>query len=214
MFCVYRSGLPHRFYHTGYSGRSQWPDPTSSQFIFYRKEILSINPVSVNDKRKFIIDAMPQINNIWLEPVVAPDVYGSIFTTVYKTIVQLPKDHDPEIRNVPDQGEFENEPANIEALKAEVKGKLIASRNLCEDFEDVTVLKPEFIEITTGILIEQDAAPEEVLAGICLRLEAMVTPTVKYATEKDLKDGGFQPKRSTRGRALQKVLLPTMNYKI
>jgi hypothetical protein len=175
--------------------------------FFSARKILSSNPVSISDKRKYLIDSMPEIDNIWLEPVIEQRGLFFNITTVYNTTIQLHKDFDPEIRGVADQGVFENEPVNIEAFKTRVKQKLVATRNLCEDFNDVTILKPAFIEINTGILIESEASPEEVLANICLRLEALVTPAIKYATEKDLKAKGFRTEEIYQGPELTRGII-------
>jgi len=181
--------------------------PVRSNSFFTARNILTINPVSVNDKRKYIIDTIPEISNIWMEPVVAADGPNTCFTGLYKTIVQLNKDYDPEIRNVKGQVEDANDSINMEGLKAVVLNRLIASRNLCEDFEGITVLKPELIEINTGLFIDNDVVAEEVLANICLRLEALVTPAIKYATEKDLKANGLQTEDIHQGPHLQKGII-------
>jgi hypothetical protein len=171
--------------------------PVLINSFFTARNILTINPVSVNDKRKYIIDALPQIANIWMEPVVAG---------VYKTIIQLNKDYDPEIRIV--QGhDVDEQVINTDELKSTVINRLIASRNLCEDFEGITILKPELIEINAGIFIENEVTPEEVLANICVRLERLVTPAIKYATEKDLKTNGLQTEDIYQGPHLQRGII-------
>jgi len=181
--------------------------PVRINSFFTARNILTINPVSVNDKRKYIIDTIPEITNIWMEPVVAAGDREASFKGLYKTIVQLNKDYDPEIRNISGQVEDPTDSINMEGLKAVVLNRLTASRNLCEDFEGITVLKPELIEINTGLFIDNEVVAEEVLADICLRLEALVTPTIKYATEKDLKTNGLQTEDIYQGPHLQKGII-------
>jgi hypothetical protein len=174
--------------------------------FFTPREILSINPVTLQDKRKYIIDSVPEIANILIEPVVAQGTGHTCFAGVYKTVVQLKKDYDPELNNAAGTGN-DTVLADTGVIKQTVKDKLIASRNLCEDFEAITILKPEHIAINAGIIIESDVLGEEVLARIYIKLEALISSEVKYATEKELKNKGLPIEEIYHGPRLEKGII-------
>jgi hypothetical protein len=174
--------------------------------FFTPRGMLSINPVSIQDKRKYIIDSVPEIANILIEPVVAPEAGHTCFTGVYKTVLRLKKDCDPELNNAESAGN-DSELIDAEVIKQTVKNKLIASRNLCEDFEAITILKPQRIELNAGIIIENNVVAEEVLAQIYIKLEALINPEIKYATEKELKNKGWPMEEIYHGPRLEKGII-------
>lgn len=169
--------------------------------FYSARKMLSSNAVSVKDKRKYIIDAVPEIANIFIEPV------SSHFAGVYKTIIRIHKDFNPEISRVDDWDFPSDGLASIDEIKNTVINKLIATRNLCEDFGEITALKPEPVEMLASVFIESNAVAEEVLAQIYLNVEGMLTHTIKYATEKDLKNKGLSTEDIYRGPQLEKGII-------
>ena len=107
----------------------------SENRFFSPNEILTINPVTINDYRKLLID-IPGVKNAWLEPVTDtdPDIYYD------KDNNSLLYDYATKARKLHLNGlyrvhiEKEETAANEVDLREQVKATLHAHRNLCEDF--------------------------------------------------------------------------------
>src|SRR5882757_5889353 len=60
----YRTGFPIADLLADKDGKI----PLQENAFFVRGDILTSNPVTVNDFRKFILDKTPSLHNAWLEP--------------------------------------------------------------------------------------------------------------------------------------------------
>jgi hypothetical protein len=165
-------------------------DPTEKQF-FSPGEILTINPVTINDYRKLLID-LPGVKNAWLSPAIDVDPvlyydkdnnallydYASgsqriALNGLYRVYIE--KDED-----IQDDGE----------LKSRVVEKLYAHRNLCEEFAEINIMEQETISLFSDIRIAANADANEVIAQIYYDLENFISPRVKqYSLKRMLQKG-------------------------
>lgn len=85
----------------------------------------------------------------------------------------------------------------------EVRRKLMASRNLCEDFIRISALKVEEIAVCGDIVISPDAVVEEVEANILFAIRQFLSPTVYFYTLEEMFDKGYRSEEIFEGPRLQ-----------
>ena len=164
---------------------------TASKQFFSPREILTINPVTINDYRKLLID-LPGVKNAWLVPVTEsrPSLYYDQDNSA------LLYDYASGAQRITLKGlyrvliEKDEDVTDEEQLKKAVIERLHAHRNLCEDFVEVTILAEETISIYSDIEIDENADPDEVLGKIYYDLANFISPRVKqYSLKRMLQKG-------------------------
>lgn len=138
-------------------------------------EIYPSQPVTFNDYRKIIFDDSYDIINLWISKSKRNNING-----VYDLIVECTYE--------------EEENGKIEALKEEVRKKIIENRNLCEDIDQIVILKRKPVLIKTEIEINNKYSPEEILAEIYFRIyqyfnnSISIVPYDEIITENNLEN--------------------------
>ncbi|WP_293079026.1 hypothetical protein [Moorena sp. SIO3H5] len=172
--------------------------------FFTAREILTVNPLTINDYRKLLID-IDGVKNAWLEPIQnsqTPIYYDSLLHTLtfeaskrtqpvnlnglYRVLIEKDK-------NVSDEG----------SLIEKVQSKLNQHRNLCEDFASVEILPIEEITIKAEIEIEEGFDVNELMAQIYLDLDNFISPHLEFLTLKELLDQGKNPEAIFDGFPLE-----------
>lgn len=127
---------------------------------FYTGEkILTCNPLTINDYRKIVYDRIGPLRNAWFRP--AP---SSVLKGLYDVRLQ-PWHHDP-----PD------DQSNSRELRSNVIGLLRKVRNLGEDFDSVTVLKPLQVVLEADVEIGFEERPEDIVANILFEIGNELIP--------------------------------------
>lgn len=167
------------------------PEQEVKKQFFSPAEILTINPVTINDYRKLLID-IDGVKNAWLEKEddVEPNIYYDKdnntllydyaknsqklkLNGLYRVFIEKDK-------NVADEIELRNK----------VKEKLHAHRNICEDFDEINIMQQETISIFTDIEIDEDVDANELMAKIYYDLEKFISPRIKqYSLKRMLQNG-------------------------
>jgi len=172
--------------------------------FFIPEDVLTSNPVTVNDFRKFILDKMDCLHNVWMEPFMSGFSYGTMHG-LYTMKVQVKKEFSDKLRTdapSPEASEWAWD------LQRQVRACFVSGRNLCEDLiKNITVLKPLPIRIRAEVVITGDQ-PEQLLADIYRDLEAAINPPVKYYTEQELLDKGLSVEDIHAGPLLKKGFIP------
>ncbi|MGA1870241.1 MAG: hypothetical protein ACMUJM_17015 [bacterium] len=171
---------------------------TRQQF-FSPREILTVNPVTINDYRKLLID-IPGVKNAWLTPAIdtKPTLYydkdnnalvydyatGSQKVTLnglYRVYIERDEDiKDENIVYLQDN----------EAFTRKVKEILHNHRNICEEFVKINIMEQETISLFSDIRIDEDADADEVMAKIYFDLESFISPRIKqYSLKKMFQKG-------------------------
>ncbi|NER86377.1 hypothetical protein [Moorena sp. SIO3A2] len=182
------------------------PGENRKQF-FTAREILTVNPLTINDYRKLLID-IDGVKNAWVKPIKnsqPPIYYDSLRHTLtfeaskrtqqvnlnglYRVLIEKEK-------NVSDE-------AGEEILKKNVKYKLNQHRNLCEDFVSVDILKIETISVKAEIEIEEGFDVNKLMAKLYFELDNFISPHLHFFTLKELLNQGKAPEAIFDGVPLE-----------
>jgi len=146
---------------------------SNANALFDPQEILPNKAITLSDYRILILDQIRDINNVWFETV---DENKLGISGLYNVVIQMSNDT----------------PADTyDYIKDEVKRLFAANRNLCEDLNDIKILKPVPVSIHANIDINSNAVGEEVLSEIFYRIDNYLNPSVKFHTYEELKDKGI-----------------------
>lgn len=180
--------------------------------FFTPAQILTNNPLTINDYRKLLID-IPGIRNAWLVP--ARDIkdlcrqrntgnndnitnnnltHGNIVNPVpltqceeflngiYHVYIETEVDVDQDFHNDDPVIEEADKQNFIKKITGDVRKVLMAHRNLCEDFADIYILCKLETGVCATIEIEDGANVEEVYLEVANRLRDYFSPTPKFYT--------------------------------
>jgi hypothetical protein len=139
--------------------------------FFKPEEILTNNPLSINDFRKLFLDNIVEIKNIWFEAV---KEHEAGFNGLYRILV------DTSLISATE----EEEKVVIDKIH-----KLFSqNRNFCEDIFEVKILDQLPIKICADI--ETDGLNElgKIMANIYFAVEQFVNPEVKFHSLSELLD--------------------------
>lgn len=123
-------------------------------------EVLPAAPTTIIDYRKLLIDNIKEVKNAWLLPRKQSSL-GAKITGLYEVLLLL------------DEEKYDRNSIINKVLKL-----LNANRNLCEDFEIITILEPENISIEADISISQNSVGEAIIARIISKLLDHFAPQI------------------------------------
>lgn len=166
--------------------------------FFTAAQILSCNPLTIMDYRKFLID-IEGVKNAWLE--VATDQtdfcrprYDQQSTNnqnsgcveylngLYHIFIEPEKDVN---KDFPDESAANT---YLEELNKTIKSRLMAHRNFCEDFVDISMLCKIDVGVCAVIELQNDADLEKSYQEIVQRLRDFISPVPKFYTLQELLD--------------------------
>lgn len=166
---------------------------------FYNKtDILSSGTVTVNDYRKLVLDRLPDVENIWIEPVISGYIPGA-GEGVYRAYIQPLDSLAKSITQNPEEAE--------QLLQA-VRKCLVQHRNLGENFEEILLLKPQPIFIKAAIMVDEQYPVKETLAHVCNAIEHVIHPPVRFISEAELRDAGYTTEDIYSGPQLSGGFIP------
>lgn len=154
---AYRSGFAPEDYLAGPDGRIDY----AGQGLYAPEDILPVQPITENDYRKIIYDAVPQIDDLWLERLPAD---GTRPRGLYTLRVLL-----DETFTQPASG------AQREAVRQRIRATYAAHRNLGEDLEDVVIVDTAPYFLTGEIELDGFCNPAEVYARIFFACERCIS---------------------------------------
>ena len=156
------------------------PEEEAKKQFFTAREILTVNPLTINDYRKLLID-IDGVKNAWLE-IIGEDSQPKIYNGLYRVLIEkeLGDDNSEEIKA---DGQIE----------AEVKLLLNQHRNLCEDFAEIKVLSEEKITIKADIEVEEGVEVNYLIAKIYFDLYNFISPSIEFYTLNELLEKGKNP---------------------
>lgn len=166
--------------------------------FFSKADILSSGPVTVSDYRKLILDQLDEVENIWIEPVLSKYSPGAAKGT-YRVFIQP---NDKLTREIEVRQSVANE------LVAAVRHCLMRYRSIGENFEEITVLKPQHISIRATIMVDPRHPVRETLAYICNAIEHVVHPPVRFMSEGELLEAGYATEDIYQGPLLTRGFVP------
>lgn len=170
------------------------------QEAFQPRAMLHSGPVSLSDWRRLLLD-IPGVRNAWISPVDTLDsnyqpalyydeVEGSlslnaIVAQEYAEMLALKGLYrvDYVLEDPPMFGE--------EEITTEIRARMQAHRNLCEDLHQINRLTEEYITVAGRIEIDAVPDPERVLAQIYGQIHAYMSPTIRFYTLQEMSDKSY-----------------------
>ncbi|NER12061.1 hypothetical protein GWK08_01285 [Leptobacterium flavescens] len=186
---------------------AQEKDPGADDNFLTPLDILTINPVTIMDYRKLLLE-IPEVKNAWLE--IAEQEIDMYVDPTDNTLTCV-RNPNSVIRKC--GGLVENEYGELhlnglfkvciekdidlvknekqeEELIEKARQLLNKHRNLCEDFVEIKILKP----LDFGICLEVELLPgfegEGIYGEIIKRVKNFIQPEIKYYTLNELLDKG------------------------
>ena len=193
--------------------------PELSGALYASEQILSSNPVNVDEYRKLILEYVPGVRNVWIEPACQPyDIpqdYKEVFQNLsievkgfYKIRIEresyayvekkiLANDELCRKIGLSEEGETAearkarfNSDSFDEWLCGYVSRLLDRHRNLNEGFLDVKILKPKDIKIQFNLVTASDEY-ETIVSEMYEKLDAYISPKVQLHSLQNLMDKGL-----------------------
>ena len=168
---VYRSGFDVADFLTGQNGRIDF----DHQALYPPERIFPCQAITTNDYRKTIVDAIPESDNVWVEPANAEANDG-----LYKIRIRL-KD-DSAIAESKDEKE---------TIVDRVRAVYCRNRNLCEDVAEIRILRNDPHALYTAIEISTRRYPADILAEIYFRVARHLAPGIGFHRFDDMVKGGM-----------------------
>ncbi len=162
-----------------------------SQQFFTAREILTVNPLTINDYRKLLID-IDGVKNAWLEPI--KNSQPTFYYDLSRHVLTFESNDNTQQVNL--NGlyrvmiEKEKNISNQNSLKEKIKSKLNQHRNLCEDFALVEILPVEEITVNAEIEIQEGFDVNKLMAQIYFALDNFFSPNVQFYSLKELLEKG------------------------
>lgn len=169
---AYRSGFDPEDYLTEQNGRIDY----EAQALYPPQEIFPSQPLTANDYRKIIYDAVPALDDIWFAPASGD---GVLPRGLFAVFVKL--------------DEALDDPASAGARDhaiRKVKEVFAAHRNLCEDIHEVKVVETEHYLLKGEIEIAGHCDPAEVLAAIHFECARYISSGFEVDRYEDVFAGG------------------------
>ncbi len=157
------------------------------QALFIPRRILPCNPLTENDYRKLIVDRVPQVANVWLQPYRGDDpaVKG-----LYEIWLYGP--------DADSCGEL-----SAKAIRRRVRRVYCRHRNLCEDVRAIRFLEPVRAVVSAEVRINSTRTPEATLATLLFNVGKFLAPELRRQPLKNLLDRGETPDQIFNGPLLR-----------
>ncbi|MDJ0703458.1 MAG: hypothetical protein QNJ46_09280 [Leptolyngbyaceae cyanobacterium MO_188.B28] len=161
-----------------------------SPLFFTPREILTVNPLTINDYRKLLID-LDGVKNAWLEPIETPQpelFYDANNAKLTFSSLDLAEPvHLRGLYRILLEPEPGYQKSNLEQAAT---ARLHQHRNLCEDFADIQVLDFEEITVKAAIEIADEANPQAIIAQIHIALAQHISPSLPFLSLQTLLNQG------------------------
>jgi hypothetical protein len=155
-------------------------------------EILPCNALTINDYRKLIFDLVFELKNIWVLPI---EEDGTSFRGLYKILIDV----DPNIK-----GE-----ENRRAIAEKTERVFCNNRNICEDIEEIKILKAIEVGIFADIEVDGIKDIESILAHIYYKVDEYLSPEIRFYSLQELLQEGYQLNEIFNGPLLKHGFIKT-----
>jgi hypothetical protein len=166
--------------------------------FFSPAEILSVNPLSLNDFKRLMLE-VPGVRNAWLVPAKNQELDINIDRPGAKLTFKPVSDpnHELKIKGLYDvyidleeatlqfDGVAKQNLAGESALST-VWESLQAHRTLCEDFKSIKVIESEKVWFCMDVDLTPGADPEDVFIEIFEAIQDFLTPSIKFYTLQEM----------------------------
>jgi len=194
---------------------AQESDDDQDNNFYTPAQILTCNPVTIVDYRKLLME-IDKVRNAWLEPSRDAVFYFDKKKNCFCKPMEdgLPVGQEDCFQKIELNGLYHvyiemeqvvlpDKPEDVKAeIQLAVKEVLSAHRNLCEDFEDITILCAQDLGICADVEIYPGENQNEIYAEIIRRLRDFVTPSVKFYSLQTMLEKGKTMEEIYAGRPL------------
>ena len=133
------------------------------QALYRPHQIFPSQPITINDYRKMFFDAIPEIDNVWIQTDRDGQTPG-----LYGVVVKL--------LDVADERERD---AASELVREKIREIYADQRNLCEDLQqDVPIVEPRFFTLHGSVEVESSSEPADILADIYFQCAKRIGPGI------------------------------------
>lgn len=166
--------------------------------FFVPEDTLTISALTIEDYRKIFIDSIPQIKNIWFEPV---KQFECGFNGLYRILVNI-SEVGPGIDS------------NRAEILNEIRSLFSKTRNLGEDIYEIKILEELPISVHADIETDGIHELELILAQIYFEIEQLLAPEIQFYSLNELRNKGldyneiFNGPRLKHGFILTEDLIP------
>lgn len=152
--------------------------------FFVPSEILTTNPITVDDYRKLFIDRITNVKDVWIKPQLQDrgddihNIYSYNLQGLYHIYVDLYNYADDSIALKNEEDRIVNE----------VRDLFHKHRNLCEDLYDVTINKPFKLHMKLSLKLDETVCGEEIFAKIFYNINDYLSHEVRFNSLWELLD--------------------------
>ncbi len=149
--------------------------------FYLAPDILSTNPITINDYRKLIIDGIPNVKNVYFESEskILFDEHNSYLDGLYKIYIELFS-----YKTAPED-QLEEE----KLIRKEVKKLYASFRNLCEDVYDIHIYKPLMLNLKFNIQVAPNGERvESIMTRVLTTINQYLSPDNKFYTASELQN--------------------------
>lgn len=155
-------------------------------------QILPCNPLTVNDYRKLIFDSVFELKNVWLHPMQDSD---STFKGLYKILIDI----DENIQNEQER----------QAVVEKTRRVFCNSRTICEDVEEVSILKHLNVEVFAEVEVDGVRDTETILAEVFYYVDEYLSPEIRFYSLQELLQEGYKLNEIFNGPLLKHGFIKT-----
>ncbi len=154
--------------------------------FFVPSDILTTNPVTINDFRKIFIDKITNVKNVWIKPLkykstgIDESDNNNSINGLYRIYVGL-------YNYSTDETITKNE--KIRIVK-EIKELFHEHRNLCEDLYDITIIKPYNLYLKLKLTLGELFNGEDVFANIFYKINDYLSHEIQFSSLWELREKG------------------------
>ena len=168
---IYRTEIQIADYLTESNGRIDF----EQQAMFRPDSVYSSGPVTINDYRKLIFDAVPELDNVWITRAAGTQPHGVY--RVYAQVMQAVEEREGEAIN--------------DRVIERIKEIYAANRNLCEDLEEVRVVEHSFYSLHGTIEIFGDREPADILAELYFKASQLIASSILSTSYEEVLNRGI-----------------------
>jgi len=154
--------------------------------FFSAAEILHCAPVTILDYRKQLVDKVNGVRNAWIEPLNltrSEDEIGGL----YVVLLEVPDEY----------------VGQEERILEDTREVLSSNRNLCEDMEDIFIMKYREISVAATIEVEQNANIDSVHAAVLAAIEDFLSHPIRFRSLHEVQSEGQKINDIFQGPRLQ-----------
>ncbi|NOY84872.1 MAG: hypothetical protein GXO96_08660 [Nitrospirae bacterium] len=159
---IYRTDFDTADYLTDKSGKID----SEKQALFHAESIFPSQAITLEDYRKILFDALPEIDYVWMRLL---ENENAALSGDYRIYVKLNEKLEAK----------ESKRVQREILK-KVKNIYSANRNLCENLASVHIVRPKYYSLHGAIDLSSDRDFSVILAEIYFRCARRLSPNISF----------------------------------